>query len=161
GRSTLRTQFALPLRVLMVAVILLLGLVAVNVSGLLLARGEARVREAAVRLSLGATRFQIASLIFREGAILVPAGIVVPVGIASLGFSLMLAVLPSRRPLSFHPEANVRVLIYAVAACAITALLASVVPMLRLSRADLTSLMARSTPRVRRSRAVLAFIVVQ
>ena len=57
-------------KVLMGAVGALLLLVCANIAGLMLARGEAARKEIAVRLSLGATRFTVASQLMMDAVVL-------------------------------------------------------------------------------------------
>ncbi len=66
GTSRLRGQFSQALHLLTSAVLLLLALVCANISGLLLAKGQERRKDLAVRLSLGASRAPGAANTSRE-----------------------------------------------------------------------------------------------
>jgi predicted permease len=59
GVSRMRTQFSRALNLLMAGVGILLIAVCANVAGLLVARGEERRKELAVRLSIGASRWRV------------------------------------------------------------------------------------------------------
>jgi len=78
---------------LMVVVALVLAVAAINVAGLLLARGLARGREIAVRLSLGASRSRLIRQLFVEGLVL---------GLLGMVGGILLAA--ASRPLLEHLE---------------------------------------------------------
>jgi len=161
GVSKLRKQFAVAVEVLMGAVGVLLLLVCANIAGLMLARGEVARKEIAVRLSLGATRFTVASQLMMDALVLSILGAAGAILIAHWGGSLLLAFLPSRRPLTLELTPDARVLAFAAGACIVTALAMSVIPALHLFRADLTGLMGRGGPRQRRSYAGIALVSLQ
>ncbi len=161
GTSRLRKQFALAVQVLMGAVGALLLLVCANIAGLMLARGEASRKEIAVRLSLGATRFTIASQLIMDALVLSVLGAAAAMFIARVGGPVLLTFLPSRRPLNLELIPDRSVLAFAAGICVITALAMSIVPALHLFRADLTGLMGRGGPRQRRSHAGIALMALQ
>jgi predicted permease len=161
GTSRLRKQFALAVQVLMGAVAALLLLVCANIAGLMLARGEASKKEIAVRLSLGATRFTVASQLLMDALVLSILGAGAAMLVTRFGGRLLVAFLPSRRPLNLELIPDARVMLFAAGVCIVTALAMSVVPALHLFRADLTALMGRGGPRQRRSYAGIALIAFQ
>jgi predicted permease len=161
GTSRLRRQFALAVQVLMGAVGALLLLVCANIAGLMLARGEASRKEIAVRLSLGATRFTVASQLMMDALVLSILGAAAAMAVTRFGGPLLLAFLPSRRPLNLELIPDARVLLFAAGVCIVTAMAMSIVPALHLFKADLTSLMGRGGPRQRRSYAGIALIGLQ
>ncbi len=74
---------------LVAVVALVLTVVAINVAGLLLARGLARRREIAVRLSLGASRRRLVRQLFVEGLLLGLVGTVAGVCLAEVSLPLL------------------------------------------------------------------------
>ena len=161
GVSTLRKQFSLAVEVLMGAVGLLLLLVCANVGGLLLARGEARRQEIAIRLSLGASRWSIIGLALGEGLVLSCIGLLGALLVARLGSPWLIAQLPSRRPLALDLTPDWRVTTFCVVACVACALAVSVGPAIRALGVDLIGMMGRGGTRTRRSRAAYGFVAVQ
>lgn len=116
------------------AVGLVLVVACVNVANLLLARGEARERELAVRRALGAGRGRIARQLLVESLVLAVAG----GALGTLVARGLVAVLGARAPAGFPRLAEVgldgRVLLFALGVSVFAALASGVVPALRSSR---------------------------
>jgi predicted permease len=140
GRSDLRQQFSTPILVLTGMVGLVLLIACANVANLLLARGAARQKEVAIRLALGATRAAIIRQRLVESLILAGTGAALGLVVAWWTGHLLLNTLPfneAARTLSASPDA--RVIAFALAVAALTALLFGLVPALQSTRPVLTS----------------------
>ena len=133
------------LLIVMSATGLLLLLACVNVTNLLLARGAARAREMAVRVSLGASRTRIVRQLLTELALLSGAGAVIGVGLAYAGVRALLALGASKLPRLDAVTFDGRVLIFALAALVISGLLVGFAPALRLASTDVRTLMGESS----------------
>ncbi len=132
----------------MAAVVLLIA--CLNLANALLARGTARTKEIAIRLSLGATRWQIVRQLLVEGLVLALAGGIIGMLIAEWSDSVLAESLNGMfRTMNFslsielRPDARVlgATLIFAIVAT----LIFSLGPALKAVRVDLVSDLKRQT----------------
>jgi predicted permease len=131
GLSMLRDQFGQPLLVLMGAVLLVLLAACANVANLLLARGAARRKEIAVRLSLGATRGRLVRQGLMESLLLAVSGSVLGVLLAFWGDRAMLQFLPPASGDPFVAAPNAVVLIFTLGISLLSVGLFGVAPAVR------------------------------
>jgi putative ABC transport system permease protein len=162
----------LALRMLALAVGVVLLIACANVATLLLARGTAHHREIAVRLALGASRWRVAGQLLMESVILTAIGGGIGVLLAIGGVqglrSLASPYAPGPFRISFggvliprlHEVAvDGRMLLIAIGLSALTALVISILPVVRLSRTGDVHAMgvrgASDAPTVTRLRSLL------
>ncbi len=138
-----------PLWVLLAAVGLLLLIACANTANLLLMRGSGRLREIAVRETLGATRTRIVQQLLIESLVLAMAGLAVGLMFAKLGLRGLLAIIPQDAPLPRSEPITIdgAVLVFALVASLVTAILFGLAPALRLSRVPLEDALKQGTPR--------------
>ena len=138
GYSDLRNDFSAALIVLMCMVGLVLLIACANVANLLIARGFARQREIAVRLSLGASRGQLVRQLLTESLVLSfaggAAGLLVAVGLTRA----LIALVPSEagQPLLIDAEPDARILAFTFVLTLVTGVVFGLLPALRASRPD-------------------------
>ena len=125
------------LAVLLGTVSLVLLIACVNVSNLLLARGNARNREMAIRASLGAHAFRIVRQTLIECLVLSLSGCVFGLLMAMFGVELLAGMVTDLLPRALHPELDVNVLVFSILTACGSALLFGILPALRASRPDL------------------------
>ena len=114
-------------------------------ANLLLARGTARLREVAVRSSLGAGRRQIFAQFLTESLVLAGIGGALGVALAAGLLRIILAVMP---PYTLPSEADVRlslpVLVFTLFACVLAGVLAGCAPAWQALRANLVETLKES-----------------
>ncbi|MEO8461082.1 MAG: ABC transporter permease [Dokdonella sp.] len=149
---------------LFVLITLVLLVACVNVASMLLARGESRLHEIAMRFVLGASRRRVIVQLLIESALLAIAAGALGV-LLSIWCCKLLALIdpPTPYPISLQVPIDTTALLFALACTALTALVFGLVPALRLSsRAPAASqLLGGRQIAGRRSRLGAALVVTQ
>ena len=124
------------LLILLAFVTLVLVVAAVNVANLVLARGVTRDRELAVRVALGAGRFQVIRQTLVEGLVLAAAGGIVGSLLAAWSVRALVALRPEALPRIDDIGFDWRVLLCGAGAVIVVAMVASLPAALRAARRD-------------------------
>jgi predicted permease len=151
------------LTMLLGAVGLVLLVICANLASLLLARGERRRRELAIRFALGAGRGRLVAHLLTESALLALAGGALGVTAACAFLDGLLRLYPFTLPRSHEIALDWRALAFAVAITGLTALLSGLLPALRATSASPETVLhaqARGTVGSR-SRLMHAFVVAE
>jgi putative ABC transport system permease protein len=104
GSRFLRDHFAKPLLVMMAVVGLVLLIACTNIATLLLARGAARQKEMAVRVSLGAGRLRLMRQLLTESLLLSGTGSLFGIFLAYFGASALIRIITSGRRMIGLPQ---------------------------------------------------------
>jgi predicted permease len=134
------------LAVIMTVVGFVLLIACANVSGLLLTRAVGRQKELAIRMSLGASRVRVVRQLVTEGLVIALAGGAIGLVLASFGIPLVRSGLTFNDAISAVPITLDRnVLLFAAAVSLVSALLASVAPGIKASRAAINTELKNET----------------
>ena len=147
GFSPLRDQIRMPLLTVMGMVGLVLLMACVNVSSLLLVRAAGRMREMAVRYSLGAGRWQIVRQLLTEGLLLGLFGSILGILIAPAVSALLVRrlVADPAVDLPFSVQPDYRILFFNFGLALIVSVLFSLAPALRFLQPDLVGSLKQQT----------------
>ncbi len=150
--------------ILMVAVILVLLVTCANLAGLLLARATDRRREIAIRLAMGANRFQLIRQLLTESILLSFIGGLLGLLLAIWMINLLLALKP---PIDFPLDLDVtvdwRVLLFSLFVSILTGAIFGLAPALQATRPGLITTIKESAAQggARRSRLRSVLVVLQ
>jgi predicted permease len=149
------------LALLFASVILLLLIGCANCSILLLARGESRRQELAIRSAIGASRFRIVRQLLVESLAIACAGAMIGAGCSYWLAKLPLHLMPDAFPQEAAITINLPILMFSIGVALISGLLSGLFPALRLSRPNLSQII-QSTSRttgVSASRRTLSILI--
>jgi predicted permease len=134
GLSHLRDQYEKPALLLMGVVALLLLVACTNVASLLLARGAARQREMALRVSLGAGRFRLLRQGLTESLLLAAAGGLLGILLAYEGTGALVRIIASgRERIELQARPDLPVLLFTAGVALLTGVLFGLAPAWRAS----------------------------
>jgi predicted permease len=137
------------LMVLMGAAAFVLLLACVNVANLQLARVSSRQKEMAVRMGLGASRWQLVRQVMVESSLLAGAGAAFGLILSGWGVALLRNNLPpfiiEHVPGLQHVGVDARVLWFTLAVAFLSGILAGLAPALRFSRSQLSETLKENT----------------
>ena len=140
GLSELRSEFSLPLKILMVVVGVVLLIACANIANLLMARAAARQQEFTVRVALGASPARIGRQLFTESLLLALIGGLAGILLGSWGSSAMVSMVstgPQILPLNVEPD--LRVLAFTLIVSIVSAVVFGTAPAIRASRVELNA----------------------
>lgn len=136
-----------PLWLLWAAALVVLVTGCANVAGLLLTRSSGRRKEIAIRLSVGATRWQVVRQLLLESLLLGVAGGLAGLAMARIAVSLVTRLsVPGKQLLALVALDN-RMLLYGIGLAMASGLLFGLVPAVQLLRESQTNEMVRSRRR--------------
>ncbi len=142
GRPVLQHDAKQPLLVLMAMVGLVLLIACANLASLLIARGEGRQREIALRLALGAGRWRLVRQLMTESFLIAVAGGVAGLALASWTLGAIVNSIPEDIGASgLTSHLDFRVVLFACAVSLLTVVLFGLAPAIRATRTDLQTVL--------------------
>ncbi len=152
---------------MMIAVLCVLLVACANVANLLLARAATRMREAGVRVAMGAGRWRVIAPFMAEGLVLSAVGAILGTALAFGAVDLFdRATDPALtgRPYFVTFEVDFPVLLFAVAVTVLTAVMAGAAPAYQVSRADVNEILkdeGRGSSSLKAGRLGKALVLVE
>jgi putative ABC transport system permease protein len=160
-RTQLGREARTPLLLLLATVGLVLLVASLNVASLMLARGLGRIRDASLRVAIGAGRARLLQLHLLESGLLAGGGAVLGIALAWFGVDVLRLVLPEMPGLG-QAAVDVRLVAATSALAMVCALIVGVLPALVAWRAAASPMLRAGGPSVSglaRSRTRSALVV--
>ena len=153
-----------PLFVLLSAVAVVLLIACVNVTNLLLVKGEERQKEIAVRAAMGATRIQLIRQMLIESLLTAVIGGGLGLLLASFGLDALKAVSPENIPRLTEASLDLRVVSFTMLLSLLTTVTFGLAPALQTVKFDLHTALkegGRGTGQLNRSRLRSSMVVIE
>jgi putative ABC transport system permease protein len=141
GQSSARPEAKAPLMLLLGVTAFVLLIACANIANLLLARAAARANEMAVRVSIGASRWQVMGQLLTESLLLAALGAVAGLVVARWTLDLIQSLLPSDSTDMLNYGIDGSVLLFTAALALGTGMLFGLFPAIHSSRPDLIPLL--------------------
>jgi predicted permease len=164
GLTEMRRSFSDEFEILMVIVGLVLLIACVNLANLQLARSAARIKELAVRVSVGASRLRLIRQLLTESALLAVLGGGLGLLFAAWAKDALLALLTANwNERAIDASLDLRVLGFTAVTSILTGILFGLAPALRATRIELTPMLKENpgSSGSSRSRLSKALVVTQ
>lgn len=130
---------------LMGAVGFLLLIACANVANLLLVRGDARVREMALRTAIGAAPDRLVRQLLTESVVLAVLGAVLGLGLAAAGLRVLIALDPTSLPPLAPVRLDLTVVLFTLVLGVVTTIVFGLAPALRTLRMNLADSLREGT----------------
>jgi predicted permease len=139
GQSSLMKNARSRLYLLLAVTAFVLLIACANIANLLLARGAARASEMAVRLSIGASRWQVVRQLLTESAVLAALGGALGLLVARGTLTGIIAMVPAEDTSFLSNQLDLPTLAFSAAVAIATGLLFGLFPALHSTRPDLVT----------------------
>jgi predicted permease len=159
GQTSVSREARAPLTLLLCVTGLVLVIACANIANLLLARAASRAGEMAVRLSIGATRWQLIAQLLTESCLLALFGGLAGLLVARWTLDLIVSIMPDDAADMIPLGIDTPVLLFAAAMTIFTGVLFGLFPALHSTRPDLAPLLKGQTGQPSGSRAAARFRV--
>ncbi len=157
GQSSTHAEARMPLILLFAITGIVLLIACANIANLLLARGANRAMEMAVRLSLGAQRWQIVRQLLVESCVLALLGGALSLVVAKWTLSLIGSILPPEAASTIGSDLRPQVIAFAGALSIATGLIFGMFPALHSTRSDLITILRANTGQLSGARSAARF----
>ena len=157
GQSSVSREAKGPLTLLLGVTGLVLLIACANIANLLLARAASRASEMAVRLSLGASRWQLVVQLLTESLVLAVLGGVAGLLVARWTLDLIVSILPDDAQQFIQLSLDAEVLLFAAALTIGTGLLFGLFPAIHSTRPDLAAVLKGQSGKATGTKAAARF----
>ena len=157
GQSSVSREAKGPLTLLLGVTGLVLLIACANIANLLLARAASRASEMAVRLSLGASRWQLVMQLLTESLFLAVLGGAAGLLVARWTLDLIVSILPDDAQQFIQLSLDAEVLLFAAALTIGTGLLFGLFPAIHSTRPDLAAVLKGQSGKATGTKAAARF----